>query len=122
LLIYQLDFASGVNNYLETADHVTVLRYKVAYVVRIVLPKSLISVTFGDNMTWPIDLPKSVRWAKFGMWFNAPVDLPESLLYLEFGAAFNRPLILPAGLQTLTFGTHFDQPLNERMYLFLLHN
>ena len=78
------------------------------------LPKSLISLTFGDNFNQSLEgtvtLPNSLQNLTFGDHFNQSLErvtLPNSLQNLTFGHYFNQSLehvTLPDSLQNLTFG------------------
>ena len=88
------------------------------------LPKSLISLTFGDNFNESLEgvtLPNNLESLTFGLGshFNQSLErvtLPDSLQNLTFGSKFKRSLeyvTLPHSLQNLTFGSNFNQSLED---------
>ena len=86
------------------------------------LPKSLISLTFGDDFDdslQGVTLPNSLQNLTFGGRFNQNLEgvtFPNSLQNLTFGERFNQSLervTLPHSLQNLTFGRDFNQSLER---------
>lgn len=88
----------------------------------VVLPSSLVQLSFGrrfnqpiEGMTWPMSLQRLT----FGWDFDQPVKgvmWPPSLQQLRFGRNFNQSIegsTWPTSLQRLAFGGQYNQPVGR---------
>jgi len=98
---------------------VTHLEFFYEFNLPIVIPSTVIHLTFGEYFNHPIKncIPSSVTHLIFGQEFNQPIIdcIPSSVTHLEFGWDFDQSIKnnIPSSVTHLKFGYEFNKSINN---------